>query len=134
MGLRESESYDLLLPEMIPQFQVSVEDALNYARKNRSAFIAFERRRLEAERDVAQARGQRFQSKLSADVVAHLRRSRSSTCDNRNSLTDGYHDSTQPAIFSPEVMTPFGNTMCFIDGEERKVYTFEKFNVLFLGE
>ncbi|MCD9017398.1 TolC family protein [Parachryseolinea silvisoli] len=66
MGLRESESYDLLLPEMIPQFEVSVEDALNYARKNRSAFIAFERRRLEAERDVAQARGQRFQTKLSA--------------------------------------------------------------------
>ena len=66
MGLRESESYDLLLPEMIPQFDVSVEDALNYARKNRSAFIAFERRRLEAERDVAQARGQRFQTKLSA--------------------------------------------------------------------
>ncbi len=66
MGLRESESYDLLLPEMIPQFEVSIEDALNYARKNRSAFIAFERRRLEAERDVAQARGQRFQTKLSA--------------------------------------------------------------------
>lgn len=66
MGLRENEPYDLLLPEIIPQFAVSIEDALTYARKNRSAYIALQRRRIEAERDVAEARAQRFKTTLSA--------------------------------------------------------------------
>jgi outer membrane protein TolC len=66
MGLRENERYDLLLPEIIPQFSVTIEDALMYARQNRSAYIALQRRRIEAEREVAEARGQRFETKLSA--------------------------------------------------------------------
>jgi outer membrane protein TolC len=66
IGLTESDLFSLMLPEIIPAFDVSVEDALEYAKKNRSAFIAFERRRIEADREVASARGQRFQTTLSA--------------------------------------------------------------------
>lgn len=60
IGLNAGEPLTLLLPETIPQFSVSVEDALDFAKKNRAAFIGFERRRLQAEADVAQAKGQRF--------------------------------------------------------------------------
>jgi len=61
IGLNDGEQFQLVLPEQIPQFEVSVGEALEYAKQNRADFIAFQRRRLEGERQVAQARGQRFQ-------------------------------------------------------------------------
>lgn len=66
IGLNNGEMFQLDLPEIIPVFSVTVDEALDYAKKNRAAFIAFERRRIEAEREVAQARGQRWQTELSA--------------------------------------------------------------------
>jgi outer membrane protein TolC len=66
IGAAQEENFQLYLPESIPQFTVTVDEALEHARKNRAAYIAFERRRLEAEREVAQARGQRFQANLTA--------------------------------------------------------------------
>jgi outer membrane protein TolC len=60
LGLRDGESFELTLPEAIPVFDVTVEEALNYARKNRAAYIAFGRRRIEADREVARARGGRL--------------------------------------------------------------------------
>jgi outer membrane protein TolC len=66
IGLTQGEELQLLLPEIIPYFEISLEQALENARKNRAAYLAFERRRAEAEREVAQARGQRFQSNLVA--------------------------------------------------------------------
>lgn len=60
IGLRAGEQFQLVLPETIPQFSVSVDEALDFARKNRADFIGFERRRLQAEQAVAQARGERF--------------------------------------------------------------------------
>jgi len=56
----------LILPENIPLFDVSIEQALQYAILNRADYIAFERRRMEAESQVAQAKGQRYQTTLSA--------------------------------------------------------------------
>ena len=61
IGLNDGEPFSLLLPESIPQFEVTVDEALKYAAENRAAFIAFQRRRLEGERQVAEARGERFQ-------------------------------------------------------------------------
>jgi outer membrane protein TolC len=66
IGLTKGEKVKLFLPESIPQFDVSVDEALGYAKKNRAAYIAFERRRFEAEREVAQARGQRWQTNIAA--------------------------------------------------------------------
>ena len=67
IGLKEDvEKLQLTLPEIIPTFEVSVDEALEFARHNRAAFIAFERRRVEADREVAQARGERWQTELTA--------------------------------------------------------------------
>lgn len=61
IGLNDGEQFQLVLPEEIPKFDVTVDDALTYAKDNRADFIGFQRRRLEGEQAVAQARGQRFQ-------------------------------------------------------------------------
>ncbi|HRK55742.1 MAG TPA: TolC family protein [Cyclobacteriaceae bacterium] len=66
IGLLDDVQFDLMLPDVIPPFDISVDEALRLAHQNRAAFIAFERRRLEAERDVAEARGNRFQTSLMA--------------------------------------------------------------------
>lgn len=66
IGLKDFDVYELTLPEEIPTMNLDVETALKYARENRAAFIAFERRKIEADREVAQARGQRFQVDLMA--------------------------------------------------------------------
>lgn len=66
IGLNENENFDLSLPETITFFAVNEELALQYAKDNRADYIAFERRRIEAERQVAQAKGERFQINLNA--------------------------------------------------------------------
>ncbi len=67
MGITgEDESFILSLPETIPQFEVTVDDALKYAMQNRSDFIGFERRRHEAESQVAEAKWQRYDIRLTA--------------------------------------------------------------------
>jgi outer membrane protein TolC len=67
LGLKDNDAFpELILPESIPSFDVTVEEAITYAKKNRAAFISFERQRLQAERDLAQARGSRFQTSITA--------------------------------------------------------------------
>lgn len=66
IGLRNGETFQLTMPDSIPAFEVSEDEALEHAKKTRSAYIAFERRKAEAERDVAQARGQLYQVGLTA--------------------------------------------------------------------
>ncbi len=66
IGLKDGDSFELVLPDKIPYFEVTVEEALTYARLNRADYIAFERRRLEAESEVAQAKGQRYQTTITA--------------------------------------------------------------------
>ena len=66
LGLKNDEQFELVLPETVLQFEVTQEEALEYARKNRAAYISFERRRIEAESEVAQARGGRLNTSLTA--------------------------------------------------------------------
>ena len=66
LGLKTDEPFELALPEDVPLFDVSIEEALKYAKQNRAAYVSFERRRVEAESDVARAKGSRLQSNLSA--------------------------------------------------------------------
>jgi len=54
------------LPDAIPSFQVSEDEAMEYAKQTRSAYIAFERRKMEADQAVAQAKGQRYQVSVTA--------------------------------------------------------------------
>ncbi|NOT77052.1 MAG: TolC family protein [Cyclobacteriaceae bacterium] len=66
IGLRNGESFDLILPEEIPIFTVSEEEALEHAKRTRSAYVAFERRKMEAQSAVAQVRGQLYQVGVTA--------------------------------------------------------------------
>ncbi len=66
IGLRTGEPFELVLPEVIPEFAVEEVEALQHAKETRSAYIAFERRKLEADAAVAEARGQLYQVSLTA--------------------------------------------------------------------
>lgn len=66
LGLKDGDDFELILPEEVPQFKVSIDEALEYGRLNRADYIAFERRRIEAESEVAAAKGQRYQTTISA--------------------------------------------------------------------
>jgi len=58
VGITNIDKVSLLLPDFIPYFNVNELAAIEIARKNRPDAVAFSRRQLEAERDVAMARGQ----------------------------------------------------------------------------
>jgi outer membrane protein TolC len=66
IGLKQADAFELVLPEEIPVLNVTADKAIEYARQNRSAYVAFERRKIEADKEVAQARGQRFNTNLIA--------------------------------------------------------------------
>jgi outer membrane protein TolC len=85
IGLNEN-TYELKLPEEIPAFEVTIDEALLNAKQNRAAFLAFERRRIEADREVAQARGQRFEAGFSATYGLN---------DNGFRMPDAYDDPTE---------------------------------------
>ncbi len=53
----DDTALELDVPEALPLFDVDITTALQEARENRRAVIEFRRRRLEAERDVAEQRG-----------------------------------------------------------------------------
>ena len=56
IGNKENADLSLAVPEKVPLLSVPLEKAISYARLYRPEFIAFERKKMEAERDVAQAR------------------------------------------------------------------------------
>jgi outer membrane protein TolC len=97
IGLRDNEQFDLSLPEVLPQFQLSIDEALSLAKENRSAYIAFNRRRMEAERDVAQARGRRFETTVSAAYGLN---------NNGYVLNDVYQNPTEQQQFSLSFSVP----------------------------
>lgn len=58
LGLTDDDPLRLLEPNEIPQFAVDEAKALQEARKNRARVLAFERELLQADRDLARARGE----------------------------------------------------------------------------
>ncbi len=66
IGLNETTNLILIPPSTIPSFEVPVEEAIERAFQNRADALGFERRKLEADASVAQARGQRFAVNLGA--------------------------------------------------------------------
>lgn len=57
LGIKNVVDFNLIPPTAIPDFQIDVDKALEYALKNRSEIISYEQAKLEAERGVAQAIG-----------------------------------------------------------------------------
>lgn len=66
IGLNESANVELILPDKIPSIRVDVDRAIELAFQNRSESLGFSRQLLEAEEEVARARGQRLQMNLNA--------------------------------------------------------------------
>lgn len=67
IGLNDSDSINLVPPADIPDFNVDESVALQEAYNNRQGAIGFKRRQMEAERDLARAKGN---SGLVADLTA----------------------------------------------------------------
>lgn len=61
LGLTSGENFQVVMPQEIPNVIVGEEQALQHAKETRSEYIAFERRKHEANRDVAEAKGSRYQ-------------------------------------------------------------------------
>ncbi|MDH5475456.1 MAG: TolC family protein [Cyclobacteriaceae bacterium] len=66
VGFNEDVDFSFVLPEKILEFDISLEVALEHARQNRASFIEFERRRIEANREVVRAKSQRFSVNMDA--------------------------------------------------------------------
>ncbi|MBN7817905.1 TolC family protein [Algoriphagus pacificus] len=66
IGLNQGASIELLPPTNISEFDVDVEKAITYAFENRSEALGFDRQRLQAESDLAEAKGNRLQMNLNA--------------------------------------------------------------------
>lgn len=59
LGYNEKMDFELALPDKIPTLQVEYVNVLDLANKNNPDVIAWKRRQIEADRDVAQAKGSR---------------------------------------------------------------------------
>lgn len=57
LGIPTEQDLELSIPSDIPNLEVNLEKALSEARKNRAAVLDFRRRRIQAEQEVAQAKG-----------------------------------------------------------------------------
>lgn len=64
IGAEGTDIIELVEPKEVPDFVVDPQLALEQAKKNRQQYLAFQRQKLEAERDVAQAKGDRFNVNL----------------------------------------------------------------------
>ncbi len=66
LAIKNVDTLELDVPATIPEFDIIALDAIQYAKLNRADYVAFERRRVEAESELAEARSQRFRTNLSA--------------------------------------------------------------------
>lgn len=66
IGLTDDVDLQLVVPQEVPDIFIEVEDALKYAKENRAEFLNFQIDKLNAERQVAEARAQRFNAFVSA--------------------------------------------------------------------
>lgn len=58
LGIKQKVSFNLIAPDSIPNYLIDPEIALNNALQNRSEQIQFERRLLQAEQELARAKGE----------------------------------------------------------------------------
>lgn len=66
MGIADSLPYTCALPTALPANPITLEKAIEMAKTNRPEFIAFERKRMEARQEVAEAKAERQQVNLNA--------------------------------------------------------------------
>ena len=88
IGLQEGaeQELDLILPQELPDFDIPLDQALEYARQNRADYMQFERNRLEAQRDLAQAKASRNETGLVASFGLN---------DSGAAISDAYQNPAQ---------------------------------------
>lgn len=97
IGLTDNTQIELLLPEEIPTLFIDPDDALRYAQENRSDFVDFQIRTYNAQRELAEARAQRF----SADVRATFGLNNSGS-----TFSDIYNSPNDQSLFSLNFSLP----------------------------
>jgi outer membrane protein len=97
IGYKDTNNFELIPPDKIPPLSISLDTALEYARRHRPEYISFERKRKEADRDVAQAKAAKNNISLSASYGF-----------NRASTTLGpiYNDPENQQTFSLGISVP----------------------------
>ena len=68
------------------------------------------------------------------DVVLHFDGGRGGESDDGQVFADGVDDGTQAAVFGPEVVSPFRDTVCLVDGHERDFEGAKEVHSLFFGQ
>ncbi|MCV9386002.1 TolC family protein [Reichenbachiella ulvae] len=58
IGSDKNDTYNLLIPDEVPEFDIDLDKALSQAKLNRQQYVSFKRRLLEAESQVAQAKSE----------------------------------------------------------------------------
>ena len=66
--------------------------------------------------------------KIFLDIVLYFRRSCGCQSDDRR-LSDLLDNRAYFTIFGPEIVSPFRDTMCFIDSKKRNLYFFQEFYI-----
>ncbi|QZE14121.1 TolC family protein [Halosquirtibacter laminarini] len=66
IGRPKGEDFELISPSNLPIFHIDPEIALEQAKENRQQYLAFKRRRIQAEQQVAEAKGR---SSLNVNVI-----------------------------------------------------------------
>ncbi len=99
IGLQENaeRELDLVLPQELPDFDIPLDQALEYARQNRADYMQFERNRLEAERDLAEAKASRNQTGLVASFGLN---------DAGGSISEAYENPNQQQRFNIQLNIP----------------------------
>ena len=97
IGLTDDVEIELLLPEEIPDMIINADDALRYARENRSDYLDYQIRRLNAERGIAEAKAQRFDASITAIFGLN---------DNGSSISDIYDEPNNQSIFRLQFNLP----------------------------
>ncbi len=82
LGIQEAVQFRMIVPSDIPVFDIDPQQALQYARANRSEPLDFALRRMSARRDMAEAKGN---SGLNMDIFASFGLSQTG-----NQLSDAY--------------------------------------------
>src|SRR5690606_31783807 len=104
-----NDAVELVLPEEIAQFTVTVDEALEYATQNTSDIIAFQRRRIESDRGVAQAKGERFRG---TNITASY-----GLNNNGTTMDDVYHEPLEQQFINLSLSVPI------LDWGRNKSYT-----------
>jgi outer membrane protein TolC len=69
LGIKDGSELSLIIPSNMPEFKINVDTALHYAYENNPKIIGLERQKIEADRDVAEARANNlFNANLTATV------------------------------------------------------------------